>query len=81
MLVYHGSSKKINCIDIDECHLGWHCGNLCQAIDIADPKRKSNKFLWSDSYLYVSDINPNGQNTLYLKDIFIYNIISIEFIR
>lgn len=23
MLVYHGSSKKINCIDIDECHLGW----------------------------------------------------------
>lgn len=72
MLVYHGSSKKINCIDIDECHLGWHCGNLCQAIDIANPKRKSNKFLWEDSYLYVSDINPNGQNTLYLKDIFRY---------
>lgn len=72
MLVYHGSSRKINYINLDECHLGWHCGNLCQAIDIADPKRKNDKFDWNNSYLYVSNIYPDKQNTLYIKDVFRY---------
>ena len=27
--VYNGNKKKINFIDYNKCHLGWHSGNLC----------------------------------------------------
>lgn len=73
MLVFHGSSQRIDYIDIDKCHLGWHCGNICQAIDITDPKRHNDKFDWETTYIYVSDIYPTHDNTIYIEDKFRYS--------
>lgn len=79
--VYHGSKKKINFIDYQKCHLGWHAGNLCQAIDIIEPKRLSDSYDWANGYIYVSVINVTDENTITVPDVFLYDYDFIDNIK
>lgn len=79
--VYHGSKKKINFIDYHKCHLGWHAGNLCQAIDIIEPKRLSDGYDWNKGYIYVSEINLTDTNTITIPDVFLYDYNFIDTIK
>ena len=79
--VYHGSKKKINFIDYHKCHLGWHAGNLCQAIDIIETKRLSDGYDWNKGYIYVSEINLTDTNTITIPDVFLYDYNFIDTIK
>lgn len=73
MKVYHGSKDKLTSVSLSTCHLGWHAGTLCQAIDIAEPKRIENKYDWDSIYLYVCDIFPDETNCIKIPDVFRYD--------
>ena len=77
--VYHGSKKKINFIDYQKCHLGWHAGNLCQAIDIIEPRRLSDSYGWDD--VYVSEIDVTDTNTITIPDVFLYDYDFLDTIK
>ena len=79
--VYHGSKKKINFIDYQKCHLGWHAGNLCQAIDIIEPRRLSDSYGWDDVYVYVSEIDVTDTNTITIPDVFLYDYDFVDTIK
>lgn len=79
--VYHGSKKKIDLVDYQKCHLGWHAGNLCQAIDIIEPKRLSDGYDWNTGYIYVSEINITDINTVTVPDVFLYDYDFIDNIK
>ena len=79
--VYHGSKKKINFIDYQKCHLGWHAGNLCQAIDIIEPRRLSDSYGWDDVHVYVSEIDVTDTNTITIPDVFLYDYDFVDTIK
>ena len=79
--VYNGSKKKINFIDYQKCHLGWHAGNLCQAIDIIEPRRLSDSYGWDDVYVYVSEIDVTDTNTITIPDVFLYDYDFLDTIK
>ena len=79
--VYHGSKNKINFIDYQKCHLGWHAGNLCQAIDIIEPRRLSDSYGRDDVYVYVSEIDVTDTNTITIPDVFLYDYDFVDTIK
>lgn len=79
--VYHGSHEKIKYINYDICHLGWHAGTLCHAIDAAEPKRMSDSYDWENSYIYVSEIDVTDENTVTIPDVFLYDSDFISIIK
>lgn len=79
--VYHGSKTSIKFIDYQRCHLGWHAGNLCQAIDIIEPKRLSDSYDWDTGFIYVSVINVTDANTITVPDVFVYDYDFVDTIK
>lgn len=72
-IVYHGCTHAHNNIKLNVCHFGFHCGTLCQAIDIANPERLEDKYDWENRYIYVCKIYPTKNNCIEIKDLFTYD--------
>ena len=61
--------------------MGWHAGNLCQAIDIIEPRRLSDSYGWDDVYVYVSEIDVTDTNTITIPDVFLYDYDFLDTIK